>query len=286
MGKERLRKVKRIYRVYKKTVSIVNETATGMYQNLVGKKKGFLLESYDKNYDRYTFFGAEPEEIISSEGNSLVITKRDGSREVREGNPLKRLKEYYNEFEIRKDNEELNFSGGLVGSVGYDFIRYTEQLPEENPDEIRIETVQFMLMKEFILVDYVAETLTAIVLESDDESGRQAAMGKAERMIAEAMKEQQESSLPLKQDGVIHCRNKAEGENTPGRQSLKGGAFGRRKGTCRACHAGGFGEKRYGAHFRVWHGEGDGVYENQKLFPRYAHCVHGGGKKERSFPSL
>lgn len=203
LGKERLRKMKRIYRVYKKTVSIVNETATGMYRNLVGKKKGFLLESYDKNYDRYTFFGAEPEEIISSEGNSLVITKRDGSREVREGNPLERLKEYYNEFEIRKDNEELNFSGGLVGSVGYDFIRYTEQLPEENPDEIGIETVQFMLMKEFIMVDHVAETLTAIVLESDDESGRQAAMEKAERMIAEAMKEQQEGSLPLKQDGVI-----------------------------------------------------------------------------------
>ena len=36
--------MKRIYRVYKKTVSIVNETATGMYRNLVGKKKGFLLD--------------------------------------------------------------------------------------------------------------------------------------------------------------------------------------------------------------------------------------------------
>ena len=44
--------MKRIYRVYKKTVSIVNETATGLYRNLVGKKKGFLLESYDKKYDR------------------------------------------------------------------------------------------------------------------------------------------------------------------------------------------------------------------------------------------
>lgn len=42
-------------RVYKKTVSIVNETATGMYASLVGNKKGFLLESYDKNYDRYSF---------------------------------------------------------------------------------------------------------------------------------------------------------------------------------------------------------------------------------------
>lgn len=47
--------MKRVYRVYKKTVSIVNETAIGIYENLVGKEKGFLLESYDKNYDRFTF---------------------------------------------------------------------------------------------------------------------------------------------------------------------------------------------------------------------------------------
>ena len=40
--------MKRTLRVYKKTVSIVNETAIGMYQNLVGDKVGFLLESYDK----------------------------------------------------------------------------------------------------------------------------------------------------------------------------------------------------------------------------------------------
>ena len=84
--------MKRRLRVYKKTVSIVNETSTEMYESLVGEKKGFLLESYDKNYDRYTFFGKEPEEIITSEGNALVITKQDGSRKVREGNPLERLK--------------------------------------------------------------------------------------------------------------------------------------------------------------------------------------------------
>ena len=82
--------MKRRLRVYKKTVSIVNETATGMYESLVGDKKGFLLESYDKNYDRYTFFGKEPEEIISSQGNALVITKNDGTQEVRNGNPLER----------------------------------------------------------------------------------------------------------------------------------------------------------------------------------------------------
>lgn len=195
--------MKRIYRVYKKTVSIVNETATGMYRNLVGKKKGFLLESYDKNYDRYTFFGVEPEEIISSKGQSLVITKKDGIEDVREGNPLVLLKEYYNEFEIRKDNEELNFSGGLVGSVGYDFVRYSEVLPEENPDEIGIETIQLMLMKEFIVVDHVAETLTAVILESDDEAGKAAAEKKAAKLIETAMQEQKEPEVRLVPDGVI-----------------------------------------------------------------------------------
>ena len=55
---------KRIYRVYRKTVSIVNETAITMYRNLVGDRTGFLLESYDKNYDRFTLMGAEPEEMI------------------------------------------------------------------------------------------------------------------------------------------------------------------------------------------------------------------------------
>ena len=33
--------MKRIYKVYKKTVSIVNETPTAMYENLVGSRKGF-----------------------------------------------------------------------------------------------------------------------------------------------------------------------------------------------------------------------------------------------------
>ena len=98
--------MKRRLRGEKKTVSIVNETATGMYESLVGDKKGFLLESYDKNYDRDTFFGKEPEEIISSRGNALVITKNDGTQEVRNGNPLERLKEYDSEFDIVKDNEE------------------------------------------------------------------------------------------------------------------------------------------------------------------------------------
>ena len=195
--------MKRVYRVYKKTVSIVNETATGMYENLVGKEKGFLLESYDKNYDRFTLFGVNPAEIIRSKGQSLEILHENGYITRKEGNPLELLKEYYSEFEIRRNEGEIGFSGGLVGNLGYDFVRYTETLPDENPDEIGIETIQMMLMKEFIVVDHIAETLTGIVLEEDNEEGKQRAMEKASEMIAKARRKIQETPRKFCLDGKI-----------------------------------------------------------------------------------
>ena len=76
-----------------------------------------MLESYDKNYDRYTFFGAEPEEIITSRGDALVIRSARGE-EVLEGNPLEQLKAYYDRFEIKNDADGMNFNGGLVGNLG------------------------------------------------------------------------------------------------------------------------------------------------------------------------
>ena len=56
--------MKRIRRAYSKTVSLIDETAVQIYQSFVGKKKGFLLESYDKNNGRYVFMGKNPEEVI------------------------------------------------------------------------------------------------------------------------------------------------------------------------------------------------------------------------------
>ncbi len=203
--------MKRIRRVYKKTVSIVNETSIGMYQNLVGDQVGFLLESYDKNYDRYTFFGANPEEIITSEGNALVIRKADGSVERQQGNPLELLKTYYSEFEIRKDNDELNFTGGLVGNLGYDFVRYSEVLPDENPDEIGIETIQMMLMTHFIVVDHVAETLTGIVLGEDTPEGKEAALDEIDAMIAKAREKSEVTRASFCHDGrIIHKSDSLE----------------------------------------------------------------------------
>ena len=155
--------MKRIRRAYSKTVSLIDETAVQIYQSFVGKKKGFLLESYDKNNGRYVFMGKNPEEVIKSKENGLVIEKEDGTTKELSGNPVDLLKGYYSDFEIRKDDEQLAFTGGLVGGLGYDFVRYKEELPDNNPDEIGISTISLMLVTEFLSIDHFAETMTAML---------------------------------------------------------------------------------------------------------------------------
>lgn len=195
--------MKKILKAYKKTVSIVNETAIQIYESLGSEKKGFLMESNDKENGRYTFMGVDPQYIIRSEGEALVIIDKNGQCDVRKGNPLDRLKEYFDEFEVTKEAEELEFMGGFVGSFGYDFVRYTEKLPDDNPDEIGIETIQLMLADKFIAIDHMAETMTAVVLEADTSEGKQRAQEELDKLIRQARTNKKESLMQVHHDGEI-----------------------------------------------------------------------------------
>lgn len=179
--------MKRIRRAYSKTVSLINETAVQIYENYIGRQKGFLLESYDKNNGRYVFMGKNPEEIIHTEGDCLVIRRADGEVRRLDGNPVDRLKAYCRNFEIRKSDESLVFTGGLVGALGYDFVRFGEELPDENPDEIGIDTIQLMLVTESLTIDHLAETMTAVVIDEDDPRGEERALKKCSTMLEEAL---------------------------------------------------------------------------------------------------
>ncbi|MDD3660367.1 MAG: chorismate-binding protein [Lachnospiraceae bacterium] len=192
-----------IYRAYKKTVSIVNESAISMFQGIAKDRISFLLESYDKNYDRYSFFGVDPNALIVSVKDGLRIQYRNGREELIKGNPLEALKILYSRYQVLKDPGELNMIGGLVGSIGYDFVRFLEELPNQNPDEIGIETIQLMLVTEFIMIDHMAETLTAVVLEADNAEGRIRGEKLAVELAEQVFQAPQEPEALFKRDGKI-----------------------------------------------------------------------------------
>lgn len=180
---------KRKMKIYMKTVEFaVDDQAIQIYKNYVGNSNGFMLESYEEinqvnneaDYDnihnitnaknnRFTIIGSDVDEIIHSDKNSLVIEKKDGEKEVRKGNPYKLLKQYYEEFDILnledfKKETNFNFSGGLVGSLGFDFIRYIDKIPNTLEDKLGIERIQLMFSSRILVIDHYKRTLNAIVL--------------------------------------------------------------------------------------------------------------------------
>ncbi len=179
--------MEKMLKSYQKTVSIISEKPVELYENLSGGKIGFLLESYDREYDRFTLMGTEPQALVSSEGQSLVVRWKDGRMERWEGNPKDLLKDFYNSFHIDIEEKEPGFYGGLVGSLGYDFIRCVEKLPDNNPDEIGIDTIQMMFVTSFLVVDYREETMTAIVLGPDTPEGEKESLREAKELLDTAM---------------------------------------------------------------------------------------------------
>ena len=73
-----------------------------------------------------------------------------------------------------------------MGALGYDFVRYSEDLPDKNPDEIGIETVHFMVTTKYIVIDHVAETLTGSAWREDTDRGRAEGEREAEQLVADA----------------------------------------------------------------------------------------------------
>jgi len=112
----------------------------------------FLLESAargDMRLSRYSFFGFDPEHIIEIKGN---MAKIDGKEEVIK-DPFKLLKEYTDKY---KCDSHFPFTGGLVGYISYDSIRYLENIPNTCEDDLDLPDMKFGFYKDGIIIDRFA----------------------------------------------------------------------------------------------------------------------------------
>lgn len=207
--------MKKRKKILTKTLSLINRSAVSIYENYAGRGRGFLLESYDRNYDRYCFMGRDPEEMIRASADGLEFVGREGSRSFVRGNPLQLLKDYMDEYEVDQGHSDLFFTGGLVGALGYDFVRYLEDLPDDNPDEIGIGPVQLFLVTEFLVIDHLAETMTAVVLSEDREEALVEGEKKLKEMLDEALGQDQTDQTDTGSEKSIEQASRESGQDLP-----------------------------------------------------------------------
>ena len=156
------------------------ETPLSVFKKLGNKPFSYLFESVEggEKWARFSFIGLPSSTVIKVYKNEIQIYE-DGEvvEEVTSQDPLKFLEEYQENINVKINDELPAFTGGLVGYLGYDCIRYIEpKLSCSNlPDPLGTPDALFMLSEEVAVFDNLNNKLHLIVL-SKSESEKDIAM--------------------------------------------------------------------------------------------------------------
>ncbi len=152
------------------------ETPVGLYRKLAQERPGtFLLESaeHGRAYSRFSFVGVR---------STAMLTERDGRVEwwgdppldvPREGNPIDALRATVDLLHTDRPEGLPPLTGGMVGYLSYDAVRRWEQIPDANPDELRVPELGFLLATDLAVLDHADGTVlliaNAINVDNSDE---------------------------------------------------------------------------------------------------------------------
>ncbi len=152
----------------------------------------FLLESVEgtEKWARYSFLGAAPELVVSSKGNRLRLERTGRPAEEHEVvDPLVAVREILARYKAVPVTGLPRFSGGLVGYLGYDLVRFFETLPVLAADDLRMPDLHLMLADTMLIFDNVAHKIKVVSnahidATVDPRAAYAAACAKVERLIA------------------------------------------------------------------------------------------------------
>ncbi len=150
--------------VYRELISDM-ETPVALFQRLDKGGCGYLLESVEggEHLGRYSFLGVEPAVIFRSKGREVQVTEKGRKRTwITDSNPLDELKKIMSRYKAVTVEGLPRFSGGAVGYIGYNAVRYFEDIPQGNPDDLHLPDMYFMITDTLIIFDHVKHVIKVL----------------------------------------------------------------------------------------------------------------------------
>ena len=136
------------------------ETPLSLFRKLDDGEHSFLFESVEggEKWARYSFVGTGARAVYEARDGDARWTERGETREFRvEGDPLVPLRERMAGVRpATPEGLELpRFSGGAVGVIAWDWVRYVERIPDANPDDLGFPDVRFVIPEVVVVYDNV-----------------------------------------------------------------------------------------------------------------------------------
>ncbi|MDK2970610.1 MAG: anthranilate synthase component [Candidatus Sumerlaeota bacterium] len=151
------------------------ETPVSVFRKLADNPYAFLLESVEggEQIARYSFIGIDPFLIFRARGNEQSLDLQRGRCDIAAAaTPVGTLRAILAHFTPVSDPDLPPFSGGAVGYMAYDTVRYFENIPDENPDELDLPDCLFMLADAVVAFDHVKHRMVLVVnaqIHEDDD---------------------------------------------------------------------------------------------------------------------
>jgi anthranilate synthase component 1 len=143
------------------------ETPVSVYLKLQDEGPCFLLESVSggEQVARYSFIGVRPRGLVTTFGNQVYVSGEGHGRTVTLApgkDPLDVLKAEMAKYKPVRLADLPRFIGGAVGFISYDGVRRFEKLPDNNPDDLKLPEVAFMIAHTVVVFDHARQRLQVV----------------------------------------------------------------------------------------------------------------------------
>ena len=140
------------------------ETPLSCYTKIDRSGYSFLLESVEggERIARYSFLGAEPSLIFSSQGNKVTLQEGRHVKNIIVRDPIDELKKLLGAYRVVNVPGLPRFYGGFVGFLGYDMVRFMEKLPNKTIDDLKVPDSVFMMTDTILIFDHVDHKIKVV----------------------------------------------------------------------------------------------------------------------------
>ena len=141
------------------------DTPVSAFRKIDDGRYAFLLESIEggEKWARYTFLGAAPSVVIRSRGTHVeLLTTGEKPLVLETDDPLDFVRKYLGHFHPVEVDGIPRFFGGAVGYLGYDMVRFFEELPTAKPATIGAWDSYFVITDTMLIFDNVRQKIKVV----------------------------------------------------------------------------------------------------------------------------
>ncbi len=141
------------------------ETPVSAFRKIDDGQTSFLLESIEggEKWARYSFLGSGPARMFRCRDNYYEVVADGQIEQSGEcADPLAELQRLLAAYRPVEVEGLPRFFGGAVGYLGYDMVRFVEELPDKNPRDSQNWDACFLLTESLLIFDNMRQKIKVV----------------------------------------------------------------------------------------------------------------------------